>query len=265
MVAVYGAAGVGVAALFWACFRDRPRQHPRVNAAEADLIEASASRAAGPARGLPLRAMLVSPSLWLISFSQFTTNFGWVFLVSWMPRYLEEVCGVTDVRTRGLLTSIPLAVAIPAMLAGGWTTDRLTRRVGLRWGRSLPWALTRFAAMAALLACLFTRSPWVTTAALAVMSMSVDLGVASVWAYKQDVGGKYVGSILGWGNMWGNFGAAVSPIALEWLFRGSGWDAAFLACASAFLLSGLSSLGVDARVPVVPREDTAPAPPPKTP
>jgi hypothetical protein len=76
----------------------------------------------------------------------------------------------------------------------------------------------------------------------------------------QDVGGRYVGSVLGWGNMWGAVGAAVSPLVLEALIyrAGLGWDVAFLTCAGAFLLSGLAALGVDARVPVIPR-DSSPA------
>ena len=79
-----------------------------------------------------------------------------------------------------------------------------------------------------------------------------------MWAYGQDVGGRYVGSILGWGNMWGNFGAAVSPVLLNRVIgEGQNWDAVFLTCAGAFLISGLASLGIDATEAVFPKEEDA--------
>jgi nitrate/nitrite transporter NarK len=254
---VYGAAGVAVAALFWLVFRNRPEQHPLANAAEVALIESSrpptVSSPHGRAGAVPLGAILRQRSLWLSSLSQFMTNFGWIFLNTWLPRYLAEVHRVPVIE-RGWMAGLPMGVGMVGMLAGGWVTDRLTRALGLRWGRGLPMSLTRFVAMAAFASCVFAPSPWWAVAALAVMAVSVDLGTGSVWAYMQDVGGRHVGSVLGWGNMWGAVGAAVSPLVLGWAIDrpGLGWNAAFLTCAAAFLVSGLAALGVDARVPVVP-------------
>ena len=93
-----------------------------------------------------------------------------------------------------------------------------------------------------------------TVAALCVVAVATDLGTASVWAFKQDVGGRHVGSVLGWGNMWGNLGAAVSPVALNWIIGPGRWEACFLACAAAFLVAGVAALGVDATVPIVLRD-----------
>jgi nitrate/nitrite transporter NarK len=87
---------------------------------------------------------------------------------------------------------------------------------------------------------------------LAIVSLSVDMGTPSIWAFMQDVGGRNVGSVLGWGNMWGNIGAAVSPFILNQLAESHGWNAAFLACAAAFFISGVAALGVDATIPIAP-------------
>jgi ACS family glucarate transporter-like MFS transporter len=249
---VYGVAGLAVAALFWLAVRDRPADHPACNAAERALIEAG--RPAGavdrPVRGLPLGALLASPGLWFSSLSQFFTNFGWIFLLTWMPRYLDEVFGV-GVIERGWMTSVPILLGMGGMLYGGWLTDGLTRRLGLRWGRCLPIALTRFVAMAAFLACPLAGSPWAATLILSAVAVGTDLGTPSTWAFLQDVGGRHVGSVLGWTNMWGNVGAALSPLVLAWLIGPARrWDLAFFACAAAFLAAGVVSLGIDARVPV---------------
>jgi hypothetical protein len=89
--------------------------------------------------------------------------------------------------------------------------------------------------------------------------MFTDLGVPAVWAYGQDVGGRHVGSVLGWGNMWGNLGAAVTPPLLIWIIGDSGrWDLAFLTCCGAFILSGLAALGVDATKGIGTDEATGP-------
>jgi nitrate/nitrite transporter NarK len=265
---VYGTLGIFVAAFFWFCLRDRPSEHPRVSAAELALIEQGrppeATSPEGRVGAFPLRAVLASRSVWLVSAQQFFTNAGWAFIVTWMPRYFAERHQV-PVELRGWMAFIPLAVGWFGMLLGGRLTDSLVRHVGLRWGRALPMSLTRFFAMAAYLFCLTDpASPWVAVAAFSVVTFSVDLGTASVWAFKQDVGGRYVASILGWGNMWGNIGAAIMARLLVTIMEDAQgvlyWPYAFLACAIAFFLSGVAALGVDARIPVVPKSEQRPAP-----
>jgi MFS family permease len=257
---LYGAAGVLVAALFWLGFRNRPGRHPLCNAAEVRLIEGDyPARAPGPATGLPVGPILRSRSLWLCSAAQFGTNFGWMFLLTWLPRYLLQVHHV-PILERGWMTALPLFFGMFGQLAGGWMTDRLTTSLGLRWGRCLPMALSRFVAMAAFALCLVLSSPWAVTAALTVVALATDFGVPAVWAYSQDVGGRHVGAVLGWGNMWGNFAAFLSPLVLNAiaLRPGWGWPAVFVTCALAFLFAGVAALGVDATIPLFPPEQKQP-------
>lgn len=259
---IYGIVGVGVAAWFWLGVRDRPQEHPHCNLEEIDAIEAgrptTASSPHGLAGALPIRYMLSNFSLWCACFMQFGTNFGWVFLITLLPRYLTEAHQV-PLGPRGLMTSLPIFVGMGGMLMGGWLTDRLTRALGLRWGRRLPMAVSRFCAMTAFLVSLLLDSPWAVTAAFCFVAVSTDLGTASLWAFKQDVGGRYVGSILGWGNMFGNMGAATSPLVLNWVVSEAGWSYAFVACAMAFCVAGVAALGVDATRPIVPPGMVTPA------
>ncbi len=250
---VYGLAGLMVAAWFFWVVRNRPSEHARCNAAEVAVIEhgrpATAGTPHGRVAGLPWRALLTCRSLWLSSMSQFGTNFGWVFLITYLPRYLDEAHHV-PVAERGWMTGMPIFIGMAGMLTGGWLTDRLTRALGLRWGRRLPMTATRFCAMAGFLACLLFDSPWAVTIALCVVAVSNDLGTSSIWAFCQDIGRQHVGSVLGWGNMWGNLGAAVSPLVLGWIIGQDRWGWCFVACAAAYLLAGLAALGVDATVPI---------------
>jgi nitrate/nitrite transporter NarK len=187
---------------------------------------------------------------------QFSTNVGWVFIVTWLPRYLDEVHHV-PVEIKGWMTFMPIAVGMAGMMLGGKLTDALVRWVGLRWGRSIPIGATRFLAVGAYLYCLTEPSAWMAVAAFSLVAFSTDLGVPAVWAFQQDIGGRHVGSVLGWGNMWGNFGAAVTPPLMRFLVdRDQNWNAAFLLCAGAFLVAGLAGLGINATIPLTgePRE-----------
>jgi ACS family glucarate transporter-like MFS transporter len=72
----------------------------------------------------------------------------------------------------------------------------------------------------------------------------------------QDIGGRNTAAVAGWGNMWGNYGAALSsimvPKLLKWGQQLSVGDAGvtgqtivFLACSSAFFLSAVLALGMN--------------------
>jgi sugar phosphate permease len=53
--------------------------------------------------------------------------------------------------------------------------------------------------------------------------------------------------------MWGNLGAAVTPLLLAYVVDIDGeanWNAAFIVCGGAFLLSGICALFVDATKPI---------------
>lgn len=195
---------------------------------------------------------------------QFFTNIGWLFVVTWLPRYLDKVHGV-PLAEQALMTAVPTAAGIIGMLFGGRWTDLAARKLGLKWGRRLPIASTRLLSAFGYGICLTlgilctpdptTRwLPWAMIAGLSVMVMGVDLGVPATWAYAQDVGGKYTGAILGWANMWGNIGAAVAPLIYNAVLGETPsltqWNTMFAVCAVAFILSGLCGLVLDATKPI---------------
>jgi nitrate/nitrite transporter NarK len=82
------------------------------------------------------------------------------------------------------------------------------------------------------------------------MAFLVDLHNPAVWSFAQDVGGKNVGAALGWGNMWGNLGAALSPVLLNAIRHAAGWNTAFICCGIAFACAAVCGLMLDATKPV---------------
>lgn len=81
----------------------------RENAASSTSAEDEAS----------FREVLTRPSLWLLSVSQFGYNFvTWGYL-GWMPSYLVLARGI-DLKTIGILASVPFLFAFCGLLVGGW-------------------------------------------------------------------------------------------------------------------------------------------------
>lgn len=254
----YGFFGIGVALVFTLIARNRPAEHPWCNADELALINAGrvpvAASIAAPK--LDWKRVLKSRSLWLSSISQYFTNIGWLFVVTQLPIYLEKVHHV-EIIQRGNWTSMPMTAGMVGMLLGGRLTDWLALKLGIRWGRALPMGLTRFGAAAAYIGCIFTNDPWIATLLCCVVAFFQDLGVAATWAFVQDAGGRYVAVMLGFGNMWGNIGAAMAPqfyvLALDW--GRNDWNVCFLMCASAMVISGTAAIFIDATKPIVPEEE----------
>ncbi|MBX3442563.1 MAG: MFS transporter [Planctomyces sp.] len=249
---IFGAGGLVIAAGYWIVVRDRPAEHPRVTREElATINEGRLPLASTGAPGrLPIRAIVASPSLWLISFLQLCTNIGWTFLVLQLPEYLQKVQNCS-LETRSFHASIPIWAGWVGMFLGGWFTDWCTRRFGLRLGRMVPLSGTRFVAAGAFLMMMFEPSLWTATAMFSLVAFSTDVGVPAVWAYNQDVGGRYIASVLGWGNMWGNIGSALSPlIVVEALERFGDWSVPFGICAGAFAAAGVCGLFIDATRPI---------------
>jgi MFS transporter, ACS family, glucarate transporter len=269
---IYGFAGIFVAAFFWIFFHNRPEVHPWSNEAEHALIlkgrEDLAKHDGRKLEPAPILPLMKSLNMWYSCFSQWGTNVGWVFLVTWLPRYLMDVHNV-PILERGTMAMTPVLIGMLGMMSGGTVTDMLAVKLGIKWGRRIPIAGSRVVAMLAYLGCigittLFApdsplNSPWVFVALFSVVAFATDFGTPSVWAFTQDIGGRQVGSVLGWGNMWGNLGAAVSPLIYDYYLGETpklyDWNMMFAVCAAAFLFSGACGILMDATKPILPEEN----------
>jgi nitrate/nitrite transporter NarK len=137
-------------------------------------------------------------------------------------------------------------------LLGGWACDALTRRLGIRWGRNVLGIGSKLLAAGLMVVSVQTGDVYLATTALVVLAFVNDMGLAATWAYLQDAGGRYVGPLLAFANMFGNLGATISPLLLIWLKTEFNWDAALYVSAALFVVSGLGWIAMDGRVPIVP-------------
>lgn len=258
---IYGAIGVLVAIVFFLFHRDTPRQHFLTNEAEAELAEAHDKLHDDGSPPMPASVLwgsiLTDRSLWASAIVQFGTNFGWIILGNQLALYLFEVHQIPEGAERSAMASLPFWFALPTLIVGGWWTDWMTKKYGARMGRAFPIVATRFATAAAFGLCWMLEGAWPVVIVLCVMSVVHDMGLPAIWGYNLDVGKRNVGVVLGWGNMWGNLGAFVSPVVLLPLTnafptRKAGYEALFLVCAGVFVFIGIVSLFIDASKPIGP-------------
>ena len=237
---LYGACGLAVAALFWLFVRDRPQR------------EANGTQNAGapPSFSQALKLIGRNRTTWCFGALQVCLTLPWAFLVTLLPTYLKDANVEIDLRST-IQTGILLA-GCAGMILGGLLTDAVNKRLGPRWGRSLPPAILMLLCGSQSLLLSLSPALWVAVAALAITSLCLDLSLPSLWSYAQDVAGKNAGAVFGFGNMCGNLGASLSPLLLGAVSRAAGWEGAFAVCASCYFVAAIFGLLLDASKPLDP-------------
>ena len=259
---IYGITGILVALGFWRVFRDHPREHPRTNEAERALLDEGreGQPVRRPPQSFPWKAVLTSRSLWFASLYQLTTNIGWVFLINSLPVYLKDVKHMSDA-ANGQVSSSALFLGIVGLPLGGMLTDYWSKRYGTRLGRLLPLVFTRIVAVGCYFAVMAASTPLEMSLAFGALALFVDMGMPAMWALMQDISGRHQAQLFGWGNMWGNFGAAMQPVLVGWILarydHHHDYQPAFWFCGGALLLSIALAFGIDAEKPVVAQAEPA--------
>ena len=239
---ILGAVGLVWAALWFGWFRDDPRQHRSVNAAE--LAEIGGSPRV-PHRAVPWRALLRSRHLVALCGMYFGAIYGWYFYLTWLPTYLLRARGF-ELRTVGWLAALPLLAIAAGSLAGGAASDRLARRFGARAGLRAPGLVGLPLAALAIVAAGATPEPRSAAYLLAAAAGLAALGVAPGWAACLAMGGRHAGVVGGAMNTFGNLGGMLSPVVVGWcLAAGRSWETPLYTVAVGYAFAALCWLRVD--------------------
>lgn len=240
---VFGTIGfVWAVAWFW-WFRDEPSDHPSVNEAERDLI--LAGRNSAVAHSLTGWGVLKHPSVWALCAAYFANGYGFYFLITWLPSYLEQQRGF-QAGALSLFAGLPLLLSVFADLTGGVATDSVARRFGLRRGRVVIGASAYAVAAIAMLAAARVVDPTTSSILIAIAAAASMFTLGASWAACIDIGGPSSGVVSAAMNTAGQVGGVLSPIVLALLVdRFSDWSLPLYVMAALYAISSLSWLAVN--------------------
>lgn len=249
-------AGLGVlwviAFFFW--FRDNPRDHKGVNAAELALLEHAQQNLGHGHADIPWRRLLTNRSVLLLWVYYFCISYVWYFYITWMPKYMEQELRMDMQATwTSVLNGMPLflggigcfigGIVARRMAAASNNLSRARRTIGvagmLGAGGLIAFATTQ-------------KDPTYAMLALGFSGFFNDLSMPGAWGACMDVGGRLAGSVSGSMNMIGNFGGALGGVAVPWLMKmtGQNWDTVMLVAAGTYLISAACWMFIDSDEPL---------------
>jgi MFS transporter, ACS family, glucarate transporter len=243
----FGFLGVAWCVFWWRWFRDDPAQHPAVSSGELRIIQEG-----GPERTarLSLDRMLSLNLLW-ICLMYFCFGYCLYFYLTWLPTYLRDARGFSTT-PMNVVHTIVLLSAAGASILGGYLTDRLTKRYGLRVGRAIGAVAMPLSGLA-LAAAALTDSAIVAAVAMVVAAGAGDLCLSPSWAMCHDIGRDAAGTVTAIMNTFGNVGGALSPVVVGYAVQWWGsWSIPLLIAAGVAVVGGVLTLLIDTSAQVDP-------------
>ncbi len=239
----FGFFGLAWAVLWYRWFRDEPRDHPSVSAAERDLIERERGVLAAHSHG-DWTAVFRTPGLLPLCAQYFANTYGFYFFITWLPTYLAKARGLASAEL-ALFSGLPLLLSVVADVTGGMTTDALSRRFGVRIGRSAVGASAYLLGSAIMLAGTLSPHPRLAGVLIAVAGALSMFTLAPSWATAIDLGGPNAAVLSATMNTAGQVGGILSPIVLAYIVdRYGNWNAPLHVLSGLYLMAAISWVAI---------------------
>lgn len=207
--ALLGAVSLVWAAVWYAYFRDDPRQHAGVDAqalAELPVFETAKQRAQVPWRNLVPRVLPVT----MVFFCHAWTL--WLYL-SWLPSFFVGQYHI-DIKHSAMFTSGVFAAGMIGDTVGGLITDWLYKRTGNVNAARRNTVVLGFVGSIAFMSLVFAiRDPTKIALCLAASLFFLEMTEGPVWAVPMDVAPRYAGVAGAFISTAAGLAAVISPAA----------------------------------------------------
>jgi len=249
----FGLLGVIWAIIFYRWFRDDPRDHPGVNAAELSMLQESSHNLDSHA-AIPWAKFFRSPTVLLLWLYYFCISYVWYFYVTWLPTYMTEALHLNpDSSATAVLGGLPLFLGGLGCFIGGWMANLLMRSAGgLGRARRIV-GITGMAGSGVLLVVsTLVANPVLAMVAMGLSGFFNDLSMPGAWGACMDVGGKAAGSLSGSMNMMGNLGGALGPVVTPYLLSitHNNWSVPIWVAAATYIISMACWCFIDPVTPI---------------
>ena len=172
-------------------------------------------------KAIPWRTILHHKQFWIICAMYFFYAFGSWFFFSWFPTFMELGRGFAKSELT-YAVAVPFIMSMIGNISGGYLTDRLSKKYGLKIGRkALGSASLAISAVCMFLAA-FIPGKMAVFIFLSLCFGIFDLMLPSAWALCIDLGKQHAGTISGAMNTAGNLGGFFCGILFGFLVQSSG-------------------------------------------
>ena len=248
---IFGAIGIVWAILWYYFFQDEPRDMPNITAEEVALIEESRAVKSASHGTMSWKTIAKNPNLWALCGMYYCLLYGAYFYMSWLPKYLSQGRGIPKDQLT-YMTSLPFIMGIVGCFVGGFASDYLSRKYGLKWGR-------RAVGMAGLILSgimiLIATNIQDNSTAIIFLSLGLafkDFTLPVAWSVASDIGGKNAGVIAGTMGMCGHIGSSMMSVGYGYVKAGTGsWEIPTQLIGLIVIIGGLLWFKIDASKPIV--------------
>ncbi|HEU4797546.1 MAG TPA: MFS transporter, partial [bacterium] len=237
-----------LAALWWWDTRDDPATHPRVNAAEVELIRAGAPTSATGSTATWLDVVR-NRDVALLTLSYFSLNYVFYLFFNWFYCYLTEVRQIPPMMA-GYFTGAQWIVGAAGAATGGVLCDWLSVRLGSAWGCRLTAMAGILVATPCLLLGVTAASPVVVVTLLSLSFASTQLVDPAYWVAAMRVAGPRAPLATGILNTGGNLSGSLAAILVPVIAGAWGWTAGVGSGVVFAVVAALLWLGVRADRPI---------------
>ncbi len=213
-----GALGLAWAIVWRSWFHDDPSSQPGITAQELDEIGRGHLRTHG---NTPWGSLFRLRQLWLIVLAYGLYAWASWFYFSWFPTWMVHGAHFS-IPQMGIYASFPFLVGIVGNLAGGWISDALVIRYGMkhayRWVTSGCLLATSVLLFAMSMAHSKTQVVVLSTLGFGMM----DLMLPSAWAMCMSIGGSFGGTATGVMNTSGQLGGLLCTVLFGYMVHATG-------------------------------------------
>jgi MFS transporter, ACS family, glucarate transporter len=218
--------GAAITWLWRSYGRNSPQEHPSVTAAELAELSDTNRPAASSLNWKRLARVATDRNLLLLTFSYASMNYLYYLLTNWTFLYLVQERHLSALQS-GFLAMLPPLGAAAGSATGGFATDALVARFGIKRGYSLVPLIFLPLAGVLLLAVVYASSPSLAVAALLLSFFATEITEGPYWAAAMRSARADTMAATGVMNTGGNLGGVIGIPIVAYLSGHHAWNAAF--------------------------------------
>jgi len=242
---IFGTLGI-IWAIFWNYwFKDEPREMKGIKSKEIELIESKREVKSLGHGLLSIKSILKNKNVWFLMGMYHCLLYGAYFYLSWMPKYLKNGrnVGEDDI---AFMASLPFILGTIGCFIGGFSSDFLSKKYGLKWGRRSVGMFGLIMAGICMITATFILDNTISIIVLSLGLAFKDFTLPVSWATAADIGGENSGSVAGAMGMAGQLGSTVMSISFGYILSMTGsWELPLQIIGVIVIIGGLLWLKID--------------------